>query len=82
MTAIAPTTPLFVETAALEAVMVDIYRNIHKGIRNELFAVTLAAGQRRPPRRRGRSARSPAAGATWSSCSSPTPSTRRTSCSR
>jgi iron-sulfur cluster repair protein YtfE (RIC family) len=45
MTAIAPTTPLFAETAALDAVTVDIYRDVHKGIRNELFAVTLGAGQ-------------------------------------
>lgn len=45
MTAIAPTTPVFAETAALEAVTVDIYRDIHKGIRNELFAVTLDAGR-------------------------------------
>jgi hypothetical protein len=45
MTAIAPTTPLFAETAALEAVEVDIYRNVHKGIRSELFAVTLDAGR-------------------------------------
>ncbi len=45
MTAIAPTTPLFSETAALDAVVVDIYRDIHKGIRNELFAVTLDAGR-------------------------------------
>jgi hypothetical protein len=36
---------LTVETAALEAVTLDLYRDIHKGIRNELFAVTLAAGQ-------------------------------------
>ena len=36
------TTPLIVETAALETVTFDIYRDIHKGIRAELFAVTLA----------------------------------------
>jgi hypothetical protein len=39
------TAPLIAETAALETVSFDIYRNIHKGIRNGLFAVTLAAGQ-------------------------------------
>jgi iron-sulfur cluster repair protein YtfE (RIC family) len=45
MTAIAPTTPLFAETAALDAVVVDIYRDVHKGIRHELFGVTLDAGR-------------------------------------
>jgi hypothetical protein len=44
MTAIAPTSPLIVETAALETVTFDIYRNIHKGIRAGLFAVTQSAG--------------------------------------
>lgn len=42
------TTPLIVETAALETVTFDMYRNIHKGIRNGLFSVTLAAGQLDP----------------------------------
>lgn len=36
--------PLTVETAALETVEVDIYRDIHKGIRTEMFAVTAQAG--------------------------------------
>jgi hypothetical protein len=36
---------LSVETAELEQVTVDIYRDIHKGLRNELFAVTYAAGR-------------------------------------
>jgi hypothetical protein len=45
MTAIAPTTPLFAETAAIDAVVVDVYRDIHKGIRHELFGVTLDAGR-------------------------------------
>jgi Hemerythrin HHE cation binding domain len=46
MTATISTIPaLTVETAALETVTVDIYRDIHKGIRNELFAVTYAAGR-------------------------------------
>jgi hypothetical protein len=39
------TTPLLVETAALEAVSFDLYRDVHKGIRNGLFSVTLAAGE-------------------------------------
>jgi hypothetical protein len=43
MTATA-TTPLIVETAALETVEVDMYRDIHKGIRFGLFAVTQSAG--------------------------------------
>jgi hypothetical protein len=33
-----------VETAALDVVEFDIYRDIHKGIRNELFAVTSEVG--------------------------------------
>jgi hypothetical protein len=41
----ATTTPLIVETAALDAVSVDMYRDIHKGIRNGLFSVTFEAGQ-------------------------------------
>jgi hypothetical protein len=44
MTAFAAT-PLIVETAAIETVTFDLYRDIHKGIRNGLFSVTLAAGE-------------------------------------
>jgi hypothetical protein len=32
------------ETAALETVVLDMYRDIHKGIRHELFSVTTTAG--------------------------------------
>ena len=42
-TATLPT--LTVETASLERVSLDLYRDIHKGIRNGLFGVTMAAGQ-------------------------------------
>jgi hypothetical protein len=39
------TTPLTAETAALETVTFDMYRDLHSGIRNGLFSVTFAAGQ-------------------------------------
>ena len=42
---------LAVEIAPLEAITVDLYRDIHKGIRNELFAVTFSAGQVDPGNR-------------------------------
>ena len=42
---------LSVETAELEQVSLDLYRDIHKGIRNGLFGVTLAAGQVDPGNR-------------------------------
>ena len=45
MTVTTTIAPLSVETAALDRVEVDIFRNIHKGIRNELFAVTFEAGR-------------------------------------
>ena len=44
---------LSVETASLETVSLDLYRDIHKGIRNGLFAVTMAAGQVDPADRDG-----------------------------
>jgi hypothetical protein len=44
ITATAPP-DLPVRTAALETVTMDLYRDIHKGIRNELFAITYAAGR-------------------------------------
>lgn len=37
--------PLNVEVAELDVVVEDLYRDIHKGIRNELFAVTNLAGR-------------------------------------
>lgn len=40
--------PLFVETAPLERVTLDLYRNIHKAIRSEMFSVTLDAGRTAP----------------------------------
>src|SRR5215213_2997064 len=42
------TTPLIVETAALESVTFDLYRNIHKGIRAGLFSVAPASLQENP----------------------------------
>jgi hypothetical protein len=42
---------LSVETAPLEQVSLDLYRDIHKGIRNGLFRVTFAAGQVDPGNR-------------------------------
>jgi hypothetical protein len=45
-TTITPT--LAVERAALDRVTVDFYRDIHKGIRGELFGVTQAAGAADP----------------------------------
>ena len=37
-------TTLAVESADLEAVTFDGYKDVHKGIRSELFGVTVAAG--------------------------------------
>ncbi len=48
MTASTTIAPLSVETTVLDRVVVDIYRDIHKGIRNELFAVTFEAGRADP----------------------------------
>jgi hypothetical protein len=45
MTAVSVPSTLAVELADLEAVEFDIYRDIHKGIRGELFAVTSEAGR-------------------------------------
>lgn len=42
------TTPLAVETAALELVEFDMYRDIHKGLRAALYGVTLQAGSTDP----------------------------------
>lgn len=43
-----------IDPAALELVAVDLYRDIHKGIRAELFATTEAAGRVDPADRAGR----------------------------
>jgi iron-sulfur cluster repair protein YtfE (RIC family) len=40
--------------AGFEPVVIDLYRDIHKGIRSELFAVTLEAGRLDPTDRQGR----------------------------
>ena len=48
MTVTANETPLLVETAPIETVPFDMYRDIHKGIRNGLFAVTFQAGAADP----------------------------------
>ena len=45
MTAVSVSPTLAVELADLEAVEFDIYRDIHKGIRGELFAVVSEAGR-------------------------------------
>ena len=43
-----PPTPLAVETAELELVEFDMYRDIHKGLRAALYGVTLQAGSTDP----------------------------------
>jgi Hemerythrin HHE cation binding domain len=48
MTASTTISPLSAESTALDRVVVDLYRDIHKGIRNELFAVTFEAGRADP----------------------------------
>ena len=73
---------LTVETAALETVTFDIYRDIHKGIRAELFAVTHAAGRVDPHDAGAVAGVADPLARTSRACSSPTPTTRRTSCSR
>ena len=70
-----------IESKALDLVEVDMYRDIHKGIRAELFAVTTAAGNI-DPEIGTRSRRTANASARWCSSSSRTPSTRTPSCSR
>ena len=57
---------LSVETAPLETVTFDFYRDIHKGIRNELFAVTYEAGKVDP----GNAGAVQALGTRWRSMSS------------
>jgi iron-sulfur cluster repair protein YtfE (RIC family) len=57
---------LAVETAPLEAVTFDFYRDIHKGIRNELFAITYEAGRVDP----GNAAAVQALAGRWRSMSS------------
>ena len=82
MTATTSIPMLAVESAPLETVTFDLYRDIHKGIRNELFAVTVAAGNVDPGDDDAVVAVGARAGATCRRCSSRMPSTKRTSCSR
>lgn len=63
MTITEPTTPTAPLTPAAapgsttyDQVVMDLYRDIHKGIRAELFALTLAAGRTDPADRAGRAA--------------------------
>ena len=53
MTAVSVPSTLAVELADLEAVAFDLYRDIHKGIRGELFAVTSEAGRVDPAGQEG-----------------------------
>jgi hypothetical protein len=50
------TTPLTAPATVLRPVVYDLYRNIHKGIRAELFAVTRAAGELDPSSEQDRQA--------------------------
>ncbi|HEX5095632.1 MAG TPA: hemerythrin domain-containing protein [Acidimicrobiia bacterium] len=53
MTAVSVSSTLAVELADLEAVEYDVYRDIHKGIRGELFAVVSEAGRVDPAGQEG-----------------------------
>ena len=56
MTVIDTVTPSTFTPSTFELVAVDTYRDIHKGIRADLFAVTTAAGRVDPSDERGRAA--------------------------
>ena len=82
MTVTRTTTPLIVETAALGRSTFDIYRDIHKGIRDELFARHAGGGQVDPARPPAALAAAPSAGATsWRAARRPRRARGRRSCS-
>ncbi|MEZ5143307.1 MAG: hemerythrin domain-containing protein [Acidimicrobiales bacterium] len=53
---ITPPAPVIPELRPFQPVVVDLYRDIHKGLRSELFAVTLEAGRLDPADAAGRAA--------------------------
>ena len=68
--------------ARFELVAIDLYRDIHKAIRTELFAVTTSAGQTDPSDRAARVALAAHVARHAVGCSRRTPSTRTPPSSR